>query len=1374
MADSDSGKIPSWLREAARSIEERAPGATVPGARQVEVESDRLKGLVDYATDRLAILRLKNLRDSLADVDDVLAGLRRELLVRRSEGRSARLTEKLVWEAEQERARILGMIASPLDLPGTFRRYPTAPRTSEVLGEADPTDYERVPQFDDYRAISAHFRPFSQPAPSPYYPERTREDLEAIPMAPVRARGAVQHSREDYSYGESYPIVEPGLIGVAPYDDYDSFEEVEPPRSPLRRPAYKEELEPWADGEYADVPAPDVTRSVLEGPSKAVSRLLAETVTTARRPPRPFSLRSSASPAPRPSRSTSTDALISESQAAEAELEILQQEEQARPVLQPEEVDLAHLPLDEPIAVPATELHSPELEPEPEVEPDVTPDVAVAGQVQEAAEELELSSALVSEESEPTVFEPAEPAAAVAVSPAAPVQPEISSPAEILVDSDEHVDVVDLEDDEELDLSEFDLSELDLEGELDDLDLDFGDLDASDLDLDLDLDADLLSDDGLDLSDFDLDGLDLDVEFDLTESGAIDTLIEPQTAAELLDPQGAAEPPVPGPVVTGEALVEALESAPPAELSPELPETRAAEAESLVLSPESAGEAAAIELDFSDEPPMAASEAQPEPVVEATVVESESVQESILETPVVKFEAVDEPLVEFPTVEAQPIEAQPTEAQPIEVLDLSAVELSGGVPTTHPEVAEESVDETLAIDLEPTEETSEHTVAAKASESETEPVIDLSVFESEPVEETFESSADQPELIVEAPAVEPEPVIEAAAVEPELIVEAPAVEPEPVIEAPTVAPEPVIEALAVESEPVIEAPTVESEPVIEAPTVESEPVIEAPAVEPELITEAPTVEPEPVIETLAVETELVIEAPVVEPEPSNEAPAVEPESVVETPDDHPGPVIEALGVETEPDVETSNVEPEPHIETPDVELELTVEARAVESEPLADTPAAELGASTEVAVESESVAEPVHEAEAEPVVGEFQQAEEDLFTQPAQEPAQLEAVPAEERVPQATVASLEAALFGDEPAPALEAGMLAPSSETPVTPSKEPLLGAAHDTLFSDDIFAPIGGDLFGSGEIPTAEQFAPLEGSSDLFGPSAEYLGGGLFEDTGEVASWLTDPLAEENVAEGVLADTAVQDPEMASSEPPKKSQESPGASTQERRRLVRLQCDQETFVYLESRATSVRLQDISLGGCKVVASPGFQRGQILLVANPLSDKKEEADAVKGRAVWIKPSMSQTGKQDIGLVFEESPEVLGRSWVISLLNKIGMQAKVFNQRKYTRAVANLPIEIEMQSKEMVAGLAFDLGLGGALLSVNRPFTPTTRFRMSVGPFGSHEVLTVRCEVISSRPAEEEGKGWSHSVKFVELSTVQTRLLGKYVVDLLKTAGSVP
>lgn len=344
------------------------------------------------------------------------------------------------------------------------------------------------------------------------------------------------------------------------------------------------------------------------------------------------------------------------------------------------------------------------------------------------------------------------------------------------------------------------------------------------------------------------------------------------------------------------------------------------------------------------------------------------------------------------------------------------------------------------------------------------------------------------------------------------------------------------------------------------------------------------------------------------------------------------------------------------------------------------------------------------------------------------------------------------------------------------------------------------GDDLFASSE-PLAVIDSPAASGDDLLGGSGESLelGGDFFSEAGPaITSWLDDPLVEPNaptvspeqeapvVAEsegGTSLEAAMEEvaAQEAISAPPPSAVEAPvaatpsfdgGASAQERRRLVRLACSYDTSAYLEGRPVSVKLVDISLGGGKLQGpASNFQRGQLIQVSNPLPEARVK-DPVTARIVWLRPSRDEEGKFDIGLQFEESPEVLGKSWVITVLNKIGMQSKVFNQRKYTRAVANLPIEIDLKTKERHPGTALDIGLGGALLAVDRPLSPTTRFTLHMGPLGNHDKLELNCEVISSRH-DEAGSGWTHSAKFAEISTTQTKLLGKYVVDLLKTGGSV-
>ncbi|MBS2035533.1 PilZ domain-containing protein [bacterium] len=574
-------------------------------------------------------------------------------------------------------------------------------------------------------------------------------------------------------------------------------------------------------------------------------------------------------------------------------------------------------------------------------------------------------------------------------------------------------------------------------------------------------------------------------------------------------------------------------------------------------------------------------------------------------------------------------------------------------------------------------------------------------------------------IVPDAPSEVEEPVIDASLSEVEELIEEPIIDEAP-SEIEELIEEPVIdEALAEVEEPIIDAAPSELEKVIEEPVID-----EAPAEVEEPIEE-------PIVDEAPAEVEELIEEPIVD-----EAPA-EPEELVEE------PVIDEAPAELEELIE------EPIIDEAPSELEEVIE------EPIIDEAPSELEEVIEEPAVQEAPAEPGDELSELNGPAELS-GPADLFEGPdltVTEPVSVEPV---------TEAVVEEDLFAGPPS-------LEPVQNDDLFASSEPLavetVGPAslEDGLLGGSSEGIDSGDFFAG---PASVETSWLD-EEPAVAPSAE-LQSAVSEATVEPVQGTS----LEDVIEEVAAQEAVAAPPPAAVEaPPAPSQES-GASAQERRRLVRLACDFDTSAYLEGRPVTVKLVDISLGGGKLRGpQSSFQRGQLIQVSNPLPEARVN-EPVTARIVWMRASRDEEGKYDIGLQFEESPEVLGKSWVITVLNKIGMQSKVFNQRKYTRAVANLPIEIDLKTKERTPGTALDIGLGGALLAVNRPLSPTTRFTLHMGPLGNHAKLELNCEVISSR-LDEGGIGWTHSAKFAEISTTQTKLLGKYVVDLLKAGGSV-
>ncbi|MFN8613423.1 MAG: PilZ domain-containing protein [Vulcanimicrobiota bacterium] len=778
-------------------------------------------------------------------------------------------------------------------------------------------------------------------------------------------------------------------------------------------------------------------------------------------------------------------------------------------------------------------------------------------------------------------------------------------------------------------------------------------------------------------------------------------------------------------------------------------------------------------------------------------------------------EAVDDLSQDYDELLAMVEEPQPelAEGEELDLGELDDLEDDYGLEAIDFEDDDESLDElgSLAeIDLDNLDFDALDLDELEADAAEmTEDVIVPEVTLEEPIElappaEVEEPMVEEPIELAPPAEVEEPMVEEAIELAPPAEVEEPMVEEAIELVPPAEVEEPIVEEaielapLAEVEEPIVEeaielAPPAELEEPIVEEAIELAPLaeVEEPSVE-EAIELAPPAEvEEPIVEEAIelappaeVEEPMVEEAIELAPPAEVEEPIVEEAIELAPPAEVEEPIVEEA-IELAPPAEVEEPIVEEAIElAPPAEVEEPIVEEAIELAPPAEV--------EEPMVEEASELAPPAEVE-EPIV------EEAIELAP---PAEVEEPIVEEAIELAPPAEVEEPLELSGP---VELSGPADLFEGPDVVVTEPVVvaPAVTEVVAEEDLFAgpssaePLqSDDLFASSEPVALVSEGPASLDDGLLGGSGESLDGGDFfggPATGPT-SWLDEtpigapsaelqsPVSEaeaspvagtslEDLIEGVAAEEAVAPPPPAAVEAPAPPQES-GASAQERRRLVRLACDFDTSAYLEGRPVTVKLVDISLGGGKLRGpQSSFQRGQLIQVSNPLPEARVN-EPVTARIVWMRPSRDEDGKYDIGLQFEESPEVLGKSWVITVLNKIGMQSKVFNQRKYTRAVANLPIEIDLKTKERTPGTALDIGLGGALLAVNRPLSPTTRFTLHMGPLGNHDKLELNCEVISSRH-DEAGVGWTHSAKFAEISTTQTKLLGKYVVDLLKAGGSV-
>ena len=112
------------------------------------------------------------------------------------------------------------------------------------------------------------------------------------------------------------------------------------------------------------------------------------------------------------------------------------------------------------------------------------------------------------------------------------------------------------------------------------------------------------------------------------------------------------------------------------------------------------------------------------------------------------------------------------------------------------------------------------------------------------------------------------------------------------------------------------------------------------------------------------------------------------------------------------------------------------------------------------------------------------------------------------------------------------------------------------------------------------------------------------------------------------------------------------------------------------------------------------------------------------------------------------------------------MQSQVFNQRKYTRAVADFAVDIINEDGDVYDGRCVDLGLGGALVDTSPDFEEGDMVTFRCLSFGIHGRLEATSKIVKIKEQTEDYG--TYAIEFIDLNASTTKLLGRYVVDLLK------
>lgn len=226
------------------------------------------------------------------------------------------------------------------------------------------------------------------------------------------------------------------------------------------------------------------------------------------------------------------------------------------------------------------------------------------------------------------------------------------------------------------------------------------------------------------------------------------------------------------------------------------------------------------------------------------------------------------------------------------------------------------------------------------------------------------------------------------------------------------------------------------------------------------------------------------------------------------------------------------------------------------------------------------------------------------------------------------------------------------------------------------------------------------------------------------------------------------------------------------ERRRLIRLRCEYSVQCVVDQQQFSAVVLDMGLNGMRLKLDHKLKPGSTIFVYHPNKSgdgARPESEYVLCLVRWCRKRREGEG-MEAGLQYADTPGNMRRSWVKFLLKELGFDERaIYTRRKSIRVDARLPGRVLTEDGRATEGVVMNLGAGGALFQSPVSYAPGTKVRLKFGPYNKLRGGELPGIVIHSKPGDEDGLLVT-SLRFQELKSVQVKLLGQYVVQLLKVA----
>ena len=223
------------------------------------------------------------------------------------------------------------------------------------------------------------------------------------------------------------------------------------------------------------------------------------------------------------------------------------------------------------------------------------------------------------------------------------------------------------------------------------------------------------------------------------------------------------------------------------------------------------------------------------------------------------------------------------------------------------------------------------------------------------------------------------------------------------------------------------------------------------------------------------------------------------------------------------------------------------------------------------------------------------------------------------------------------------------------------------------------------------------------------------------------------------------------------------------ERRRCVRFTCRHKVDLVHEEDDGGKNVAYVlnyGVGGVRITYPKSLKIGEKIKLRFPHPLPGFSVRTLECEVIWRRKN-PKTLEMLAGLKFVEGKERMQSSWVAYFLRERGATgADAREDRDYFRAECKLDV-VARADDDRAVGHALNMGIGGALLALNRPAEPGDEWGLDISGLSSFPAFHRRCQVKSCEMGEN-----GMYIQRVEFGPVRdedtAKLIRKYMLALSK------